>query len=58
MNNNNNNGATQIISLLEEKLIKKNLGLAVLNTRVTRWNIVIPTFYIRNLYSSYVSSNL
>ena len=45
-------------SLFKEKLIKENLGLAVLGTYIKRRDNVTLTSYIYSLYSPYISSNL
>jgi hypothetical protein len=50
--------ATQTINLLEEKLIKENLGLAVLDTHVKRRGNVTPVFHIYCLCFPHTSSNL
>jgi hypothetical protein len=50
--------ATQTINLLEEKPIKENLGLAVLDTYVKRRGGVTPAFHICSLHSPHASGNL
>jgi hypothetical protein len=44
--------------LFEEKLIKENLRLVVLNTYIERRGNVTSISYIYSLYSPYISSNL